>query len=116
MPAESAASERMRWSRSWNEALRRARERATENAARVSASAVEYHTVSRPRMVSISRLHDVAHAAHRVDQPGLGGVVDLLAQTRDHHVHDVGAGAEMVGPGVLGDERARNHAALRAPQ
>src|SRR2546422_2363654 len=116
MPAVSAASDWIRWSRSWYEALRRSRYSTPANAARVSASAPEYQAVSRPRSVCMSRLHDVADPAHRVDQLGFAPVVDLLAQPRDHDVHDVGAGVEMVVPGVLRDESPRHDPALMAHQ
>src|SRR2546428_12560910 len=106
----------MRWSRSWNEALRRAKYRAAAKAVSVSASAVEYDVVSRARMVCTSGLHHVAHAAHGVDQLRLVPVIDLLAQPRDHDVHDVRPRIEMIIPGVLSDQRARHHAALMAHQ
>src|SRR5256886_3444360 len=64
----------------------------------------------------MSRLHDVSHTTHRVNQLRLAGVVDLLPQPRDHHVHDVRAGVEMVVPGVFGDERPRHDAPLVAHQ
>src|SRR5438309_5354884 len=95
----------MRWSRSSNEARRRATYSTIANAARVSTSAAEYHTVRRPRIVCISRLHDVAHAAHGVNELRLSRVIDLLAQPRDHDVHDVGPGVEVIVPGVRSEER-----------
>src|SRR2546422_2244014 len=103
----------MRWSRSWNEALRRAKYRAAAKAVSVSASAVEYDVVSRARMVCTSGLHHVAHAAHGVDQLRLVPVIDLLAQPRDHDVHDVRPRIEMIIPGVLGDQRARDRKSTR---
>src|SRR2546429_7317936 len=106
----------MRWSRSWNEALRRAKYSAAAKAVSVSASAVEYDVVSRARMVCTSGLHHVAHAAHGVDQLRLVPVIDLLAQPRDHDVHDVRPRIEVIIPGVLGDQRARHHPALMAHQ
>src|SRR5439155_20773745 len=114
MPAVSAASDWIRWSRSWYDALRRSRYSTPANAARVRASAPEYQAVSRPRSVCTSRFHDVADPAHRVDQLGFAPVVDLLAQPRDHDVHDVRAGVEMVVPSVLRDQGPRHHAALVA--
>src|SRR5207248_11126003 len=95
MPAVSDASDRIRWSRSWYEALRRTRYSTPANAASVRASAPEYHAVSRPRRVCTSRFHDVADPAHRVDQPGFAAVVDLLAQARDPGVPDVRAGVAL---------------------
>src|SRR5437867_12401332 len=108
MPAVSDASDRIRWSRSWYEALRRSRYSTPANAASVRASAPEYHAVSRPRRVCTSRFHDVADPAHRVDQLGFAAVVDFLAQARDHDVHDVRAGIEVVVPGVFRDQGARS--------
>src|SRR5438874_1839647 len=64
----------------------------------------------------MSRLHDVADPAHRVDQLGVAPVVELLAQPCDHDVHDVRAGVEMVVPGVLRDQGPRHDAALVAHQ
>src|SRR5256886_4128493 len=116
MPAVSAASDWIRWSRSWYDALRRARYSTPANAARVSARAPAYQAVSRPRSVCMSRLHDVADPAHRVDQLGFAPVVDLLAQPRDHDVHDVRTGVEMVVPGVLRDESPRHDPTLMAHQ
>src|SRR6266568_5235796 len=116
MPAVSDASDRIRWSRSWYDALRRSTYNTPANAASVRASAPEYQAVSRPRSVCTSRFHDVADAAHRVDQLGFAPVVDLLAQPRDHDVHDVRAGVEMVVPGVLGDESPRHDPTLMAHQ
>src|SRR2546429_3498178 len=112
MPAVSDASDRIRWSRSWYEALRRSRYSTPANAARVRASAPEYQAVSRPRSVCTSRFHDVADAAHRVDQLGVAPVVDLLPQPRDHDVYDVRAGVEVVVPGILRDQGPRHHAAV----
>src|SRR5512145_1830859 len=74
--------------------------------------AVAYQIVSRPRMLSISRAHDVAHAAHRVNQLRFSGMIDLLAQPRDHDVYDVCSGIEVIVPGVLGDECSRHDATL----
>src|SRR5437879_13138633 len=105
----------MRWSRSSYDARRRATYSTIANAARVSTSAAEYHTVRRPRIVCTSRLHDVAHAAHGVNQLRLARVIDLLAQPGDHDVHDVGPGLEAVVPGVLPDQGTRPDAA-RAPR
>src|SRR5437773_10447936 len=102
----------MRWSRSWNEALRRAKYRAAAKAVSVSASAVEYDVVSRARMVCTSGLHHVAHAAHGVDQLRLVPVTDLLAQPRDHDVHEVRPRLEMICHGVPGDQRSRQQPAL----
>src|SRR3989454_11402840 len=116
MPAVSAASDWIRWSRSWYDALRRSRYSTPANAARVSARAPEYQAVSRPRSVCMSRLHDVADPAHRVDQLGFAPMVDLLAQPRDHDVHDVRTGVEMVVPGVLRDESPRHDPTLMAHQ
>src|SRR3989475_10525413 len=116
MAAPSAASDRIRWSRSWNEALRRAKYSAAAKAASVSASAVEYDAVSRARMVCTSGLHHVAHATHRVDQLRLAPVIELFAQPRDHDVHDIRPGIEVIIPSVLGDQRARHHPALMAHQ
>src|SRR5207249_7130742 len=110
------ASDRIRWSRSWNEALRRAKYSAAAKAASVSASAVEYDAVSRARMVCTSGLHHVAHATHRVDQLRLAPVIELFAQPRDHDVHDVRPGIEVIIPGVLSDQGARHHPALMAHQ
>src|SRR3989440_10180732 len=114
MPAVSAASDWIRWSRSWYDALRRSRYSTPPNAARVRASAPEYQAVSRPRSVCMSRLHDVADPAHRVNQLGFAPLVDLLAQPRDHDVHDVRTGVEVVVPGVLRDQGPRHDAALVA--
>src|SRR2546422_8677391 len=114
MPAVSAASDWIRWSRSWYDALRRSRYSTPANAARVRASALEYQAVSRPRSVCMSRLHDVADPAHRVNQLGFAPVVDLLAQPCDHDIHDVRAGVEVVVPGVLRDQGPRHDAALVA--
>src|SRR6185503_6246017 len=116
MPAVKSASDWMRRSRSWYEALRRAKYSTTAKTARLRISAVAYHRVSRPRMLSMSGPHDVAHAAHRVDQFGLAAVIDLLAQARDDHVDDVRARIEVVVPRVLGDQRPRHHASLMAHQ
>src|SRR5437867_5703133 len=112
MPAVSDASDRIRWSRSWYEALRRSTYNTPANAASVRASAPEYHAVSRPRSVCTSRFHDVADPAHRVDQFGVAPVIDLLAQPRDHDVHDVRAGVEVVVPGIFRDQGPRHDAAL----
>src|SRR2546426_3960681 len=112
IPAVRSASEAMRWSRSLNEAVRRVKYSTMANAASVSASAVEYHAVSRPRIVSISRFHHVADATDGMDQFRLAAGVDFLAEPGDHHVHDVRAGIEVVVPGVLGDQRPRHDAAL----
>src|SRR5881296_3978491 len=95
-------------------ALRRSRYSTPANAARVRASAPEYQAVSRPRSVCMSRLHDVADPAHRMNELGFAPVVDLLAQPRDHDVHDVGSGVEVVVPRVFRDQRARHDAALVA--
>jgi len=38
------------------------------------------------------------------------------SEPRDHHVHDVGSGVEVVVPGVLGDQRPRHDAPLVAHQ
>src|SRR5919108_5030820 len=116
MPAVSEASERIRSSRSWYEALRRSRYRTAANAASVSARAAEYQAVSRPRIVCMSRLHDVAHPTHRVNQLRLARVVDLLAQPRDYDVHDVGTGIEVIVPGVFGDEGPRHDPTVVAHQ
>src|SRR5260370_17481145 len=86
------------------------------NAARVRAKATEYHAVSRPRSVCILRLHDVAYAPHRVNQLRLTRVVDLAAQSGDHHIDDIRAGIEVIVPGVFRDERPRHHAPLLAHQ
>src|SRR5438445_12194738 len=104
----------MRWSRSWNEALRRAKYRAAAKAVSVSASAVEYDVVSRARMVCTSGLHHVAHAAHGVDQLRLVPVIDLLAQPSDHDVHDVRTRLEMLFSSVPGARRARTYASHMA--
>src|SRR3989442_6097276 len=114
MPAVSDASDRIRWSRSWYEALRRSRYSSPAKAASVRARAPEYQAVSRPRSVCTSRLHDVADPAHRMDQLGFAPVVDFLAQPRDHDVHDVRAGVEVVVPGVLRDQSPRHDATLVA--
>src|SRR5256885_14562040 len=114
MPAVSAASDWIRWSRSWYDALRRSRYSTPANAARVRASAPEYQAVSRPRSVCMSRLHDVAAPAPRMNELGFAPVVDLLAQPRDPDVHDVGTGVEVVVPRVFRDQRARHDAALVA--
>src|SRR3989475_12855156 len=116
MAAPSAGSDRIRWSRSWNEALRRAKYNAPAKAASVSTSAVEYDAVSRARMVCTSGLDHVAHATQGVDQLRPAPVIDLLAQPRDHDVHDVRPRIEVIIPGVLGDQRARHHPALMAHQ
>src|SRR5947209_20595097 len=116
MPPVISASEATRWSRSLNDAVRRVKYSTIAKAARVSARAVEYHAVSRPRIVSISGLHDVPDAADRMNQLRLAARVDLLAQPGDHYVHDVGAGIEVVIPGVFGDQRPRHDAALMACQ
>src|SRR5262245_26206889 len=112
MPAVRSASDCRRASRSWNDTLRRATYSTAAKMARVSPIAVVYQTVSRPRIVSTSFLHHVAHATHGVDQLGATAAVDLLAQPGDHHVHDVGPGIEVIVPRILGDQRTRHHASL----
>src|SRR5205809_8146321 len=102
----------MRRSRSWEEALRRAKYRTTANTARLRMSAVAYHTVSRPRMVSTLGPDHVAHAAHRVDQFRLPALIDFFPEPRPHHVHDVRAGVGVIVPGLLGYRRARHGAGL----
>src|SRR5207244_2826310 len=79
-------------------------------------SAVAYQIVNRPRMLAMSGAYHVSHAAHRVNQLGFFGVIDLLAQPGDDHVHDVRAGIEVIIPGVFGDQRAGHHPALMAHQ
>src|SRR5258706_6690536 len=108
MPAVRSASDWMRRSKSWKEALRRAKYNTTAKTARLRIRAVAYHRVSRPRILSMSGPHDVAHAAHRVNELGLAAVVDFLAQARDHHSDEVRARIEVVVPGILGDQRARH--------
>ena len=51
------------------------------------------------------RLQYVADPAHRVDQPRVETLVHFLAQSVDHHVDHIGAGVEVVTPGVFGNER-----------
>src|SRR5438477_1385955 len=75
-------------------------------------SAVAYQMVNRPRILSTLGANHVAHAAHRVNQLGFPGVIDLLPQSCDHHVYDVRAGIEVVVPGVFGDQCPRHHTAL----
>src|SRR5438309_7080501 len=79
-------------------------------------SAVAYQTVNRPRMLATLGADHVSHAAHRVNQLGFFGVIDLLTQPGDDHVHDVRAGIEVIIPGVFGDQRAGHHPALMAHQ
>src|SRR2546430_3075117 len=114
MRGGSAPADGRCWSKSSWGARRRATYSTIANAASVSTSAAEYHTVRRPRIVCMSRLHDVAHAAHGVNQLRLARVIDLLAEPRDHDVHDVRPGIEVVVPGVLRDQGAR-HDAARMP-
>src|SRR5204862_4110518 len=79
-------------------------------------SAVAYEMVNRPRMLSMLRPHHVSYAAHRLDQLGFFGVIDLLAQPCDDDVHDVRPGIEVIVPRVLGDQRARHDATLMPHQ
>src|SRR3954469_23923058 len=108
--ARSASSVR-RWSSSRTLACRRSMYSAVPNASTVTASATVYQKVSRRRMVAMSGLYDVPDAANGVHQLlGVPGV-HLLAQPVDHHVHDVGAGVEVIVPGILGDQRPGHHPA-----
>src|ERR1700694_103995 len=116
MPAVRSASDWMRRSRSWYVTLRREKYRTTAKTATLRMSAVAYQMVNRPRMLSTLRAHHVTHAAHRMDQLGLAALIDLLPEARDHDVHDVRAGIEVVIPGVLGDQRARHHAPVMPHQ
>src|SRR5262245_7785155 len=82
----------------------RSRYSAPPNATTVMPSATVYQKASRRRIVVISALHHVAYTAHRVDQlVGVPGV-HLLAQPVDDYVDDVGAGIEVVVPGVFRDQ------------
>src|SRR5262245_64471446 len=74
--------------------------------------AVAYQIVNRPRILSMSRAHDVTHAAHRVNQLRFAGMIDLLTQARDHDVYDVCSRIEVIVPGVLGAECSCHDAAL----
>src|SRR5512138_629515 len=103
-----SASRPSRWSSSRRLDCSRSRYSRVPNAAIVIPSATVYHRVSRCRIVRTSHLHDVPDAAHRVHQLLRVARVDLLAEPVDHHVHDVGAGVEVVVPGVLGDEGPRH--------
>src|SRR5690349_4572106 len=116
MPAVRSASDLTRASSSSYDARRRDPYSSVAKTASVSVRAVAYHAVSRPRIVCISGLHHVPHAAHRVDHLRLAAVVELLAQPVDHHVDDVGAGIEVVIPRILGDQRARHHPPVVAQQ
>src|SRR6476661_6245315 len=109
-----SASRPSRWSSSLRLDCRRSRYSSVPNAAIVIPSATVYQKVSRWRIVCTSHLHDVSHATHRVHQ--LLGVtrVHLLAEPVDHHVHDVGAGIEVIVPRVFGDEGPR-HDPSRVP-
>src|SRR5580765_8330760 len=79
---------------------------AVPNASTVTARATVYQRVSRRRMVVISGFHDVPDAPHGVHQLLRVAGVDLLPQSVDDDVDDVGARVEVIVPGVLGDERA----------
>src|SRR3954468_5544463 len=106
-----SASRASRWSSSRSLACRRSMYSAVPNASTVTASATVYQKVSRRRMVAISGLYDVPDAANGVHQlVGLSGV-HLFAQPVDHHVHDVGAGVEVIVPRILGDQRPGHHPA-----
>src|SRR6476646_11341749 len=111
-----SASRPSRWSSFLRLDCRRSRYSSVPNAAIVIPSATVYQKVSRWRIVCTSHLHDVSHATHRV-HPLLGVArVHLLAEPVDHHVHDVGAGIEVIVPGILGDEGPAHHPAGVAHQ
>src|SRR5215217_3350127 len=106
-----SASSVSRWSSSRTLAWRRSKYSAVPKASTVTASATVYQKVSRRRMVAMSGLYDVPDAANGVHQlMGLSGV-HLLAQSVDHHIHNVGAGVEVIVPGVLGNQRAGHYPA-----
>ena len=63
-----------------------------------------------------ARLEDVPDAADRVEQLGLEVAIDLLAQSRDEHIHHVGAWIEVVAPDMREDHRLGEHASLVAKQ
>src|SRR6476619_2867760 len=52
----------------------------------------------------------IAHAPHRLDHLVVEVAIDLLAQTVDEDVDDIGAGVEAVVPDVRQDHRLRDHA------
>src|SRR5262245_28380850 len=93
---------------------RRSRYSSVPKAATVTPRATVYQVVSRRRIVVTSTLHDVPDAANSMHHLPRVPRVDLLPQPIDHHVDDVGAGIEVVVPGVLGDERPR-HDSARVP-
>src|SRR6476469_3160980 len=82
---------------------------AVPKASTVTARATVYQTVSRRRMVVISRLYHVPDATNRVHQLLRMPRVDFLAQPVDDHIDDVGARIEVVIPRVLGDQGPRHH-------
>src|SRR6266542_583598 len=96
-----SSSRRLDWPRS--------RYSAPPKATTVMPSATVYQKASRRRMVVMSALHHVAHAANGVDQFVRMPRVHLLAQPVDHHVNDVGAGIEVIVPGILGDQGTGHH-------
>src|SRR5581483_12161096 len=85
------------------------------NAARAAAMMSRYQSVSCARMllgVSALRItEDIPDAAHRLDQAGLAGDVDLVAQMLDVDIDDVARAIEREVPDVFGDHRARQHGA-----